>query len=489
MTLREAMTSKWDLFSTQNLLLGAGILIYLAAFGVVWVLGFIYAVPLLVILPAIGYYLFQSLLKPVLLLIPMFAATYLGDVASVIPEGTIPLTLFQIFLLLTITAFFLNYLICDTNRFRTLGVELELLLLFTLISFSIMYSPNRGDALLTFTRMIFLVFMLYLIINILKDRVHFFWIFGLMTVLAFILGVLSIRSALLDPLTAALNIQAGGTRIIGRGAITIRDPNVFATLFFVPIAVTTSIFLSELRYKWRIPALLTTLGLLAGLASTYSRSAWIATAFMLLMLVIYYRQYKMMIITFLLVMVVIMSIPELRNLTLNIVDRLLNIFAGSEDDSSRIRILLGMAAINMFFDSWMMGIGFRGFPEYFTNYFNLQESIGVYEPHNIIYEVLAELGIIGFGLVLLFMFAIYKKASQNFRMSGTEHDRIIAATLIASLTAFVIFYQFYGGAFVSTNMWAVIGLILAHGYYLKTTQNRLPKTGPAPPQLPAATDR
>ncbi|MEX0680676.1 MAG: O-antigen ligase family protein [Balneolales bacterium] len=459
----------------QPLLLVAAVLIYLIAFAMVWFLGFIYALPFLWVLPLIGYYLLQSVIKPILLLIPMLGATYLGDVVRVIPDGTIPLTLFQIFLFLGIAVFFLHYLLKNEEKFRILGIELELLLIFTLMSFSIFYSPNRESALLNLSRMFFLIIMVYLIINILRERKHFFTVFTVLTAIATLLGVLSVQAALLDPVTAIMNIRAGGTRIFGRGAITVHDPNVFATLFFLPIAFTTSIFFSRMSYHWRAPAFVVTLILLAGLASTYSRSAWIATAFLLLMLVVYYRQYKMVSLVLITVLVVFISIPELRNMSVGFFNRILDIFSGATDDSSRIRLLLGIAAIHMFFDSWMMGVGFRGFPETFTNYFNTRESIGVVEPHNVIYELLAELGIIGFGLFLFLAIIIFKKASHNVHYSQTELDKVIATTLISSLIAFFIFFQFYGGALVNTNLWGLIGLIFAQGYYVsyKNTRSKI----------------
>lgn len=457
----------------QYWLIAVGILSYLAAFYIVWKLGFIYATPLLFLLPVIGWYLFQSLLKPILLLVPMLGATYLGNVVSVIPEGTVPLTLFQLFLLLGILIYFLHYLLHSDQKFRVLGFELELLLILTLISFTIIYTPNREDALLNLTRIIFLIILAYLIANIASRQIHFYAVFFLLTLIGIILGSLSVQTSLLDPVTTVMNIQSGGSKIFGRGALTIEDPNIFATLFFLPVAFTTSVFLSQQRLSWRIPALGVLLVLLLGLASTYSRSAWVSSAFLLLMLVIYYRQYKMVVLVFSAVLLIIVSVPELRNLTTGLFNRLLDIFSGSSDDSSKIRILLGTAGIYMFFDSWMLGVGFRGFPEKFTNYFTTQESIGVVEAHNVVYEILAELGIVGFGLFLVLAIMIVRKAAYHVRISQTETDKIIATTLISTLTAYLIFFQFYGGALVSTNLWALVGLIIAQGYYLNNNRTSL----------------
>ena len=460
------LTKQLERVPAEAWLITAGIVLYLASFFVVRFLGFIYAVPLLLILPLIGWYLFQSVIKPVLILIPMLGTIYLGDIVKIIPDGVVPLTLFQILLLLSLVIYLFHHLVHERQRFRTMGFELELLLILTLISLSIIYSPNRESALINFSRILFLILSAYLIINVIRKQSHFYATFFLLTLITVVLGFLSFRNALLNPVIEVLNIRAGGARIFGRGAITIEDPNVFASLFFLPIAFITSAFFSKIRLQWRFYALITGLLLVAGLASTYSRSAWIATAFMLLMMVIYYRQYKLMFLLAATVVVTILSIPELRSMTFNIINRLMDIFAGTDDDSSRIRVLLGIAAVRMFFDSWFMGVGFRGFPERFTDYFSTQESIGVVEPHNITYEILAELGIVGFGLIVFLAYRIFRMASANIRKSVTEPDKIIATSLIASLAAYIVFFQFYGGALVSTNLWAIIGLVIAHSYYL-----------------------
>lgn len=451
----------------QAWLIVGALMIYLTAFFVTSMLGFIYAAPLLFLIPIFGYYLIQSIIHPILLIVPMLGATYLGDIVSIFPVGAVPFTLFQILLISSIAVYIIHFLLSQKDSIRILGIELELLLGFTLISLSIIYSPNQINALFNLSRMVLLVIMVYLIVNTFRYRIHFITAFSLLVFISLILGILSIYSSLLDPLTAVKNLRAGGMQIIGRGAITIRDPNVFASFFFLPIAISTSVSFSKLSYYWRIPALGITLILLLSLASTYSRSSWLSATFLLLLLIIYYRQYKMMGMILAGILLLILAVPELRNISIGLINRVFDIFSGMSDDSSRIRVLLGIAGIRIFFDSYFMGVGFRGFPDKFTNYFTSQESIGVVEPHNIIYEILAELGLIGLGLFLVMTIIIFRQASQNVKNSITESDKIIATSLISTLVAFIIFFQLYGGALVNSNLWSLIGLVIAQGYYLK----------------------
>ncbi|MEX1120988.1 MAG: hypothetical protein WED82_02585, partial [Balneolales bacterium] len=109
----------------------------------------------------------------------------------------------------------------------------------------------------------------------------------------------------------------------------------------------------------------------------------------------------------------------------------------------------------------LLGVGFRGFPEVFPNYFSVQSTIGVVEPHNITYTILAELGVIGFFLFAIIYWKIGWVAYQNITLSTGDVERSVSITLFVAYIAFIIFYQFYNGFLVDTNIWIIIGLIFA----------------------------
>jgi O-antigen ligase len=124
--------------------------------------------------------------------------------------------------------------------------------------------------------------------------------------------------------------------------------------------------------------------------------------------------------------------------------------------------MLGTAAIQMFFDTYSFGVGFDAFGEQFTKYYTLQQTIGVHEPHNITYTILAELGITGLFIFSALVFFIIRDAYENVKASKQNMDEILSISLFTSLIAYLVFYQFYGGALFDSALMLNIGLILSH---------------------------
>jgi O-antigen ligase len=161
----------------------------------------------------------------------------------------------------------------------------------------------------------------------------------------------------------------------------------------------------------------------------------------------------------------IVFIPEIRFVFENIIQRFFNIFAGTEDDSTRVRVILFIAAFNMIIDSYMLGIGFLGYASYFTHYFTLQETIGVALPHNLFYTLFAELGLIGF---LLYVWILYKMGSvayRNYKHSPDGLKGVVNLSLFLSYLSYLFFYQFYDGGLVDNNFWIVVGAIFSIRYF------------------------
>jgi O-antigen ligase len=121
--------------------------------------------------------------------------------------------------------------------------------------------------------------------------------------------------------------------------------------------------------------------------------------------------------------------------------------------------MLGNGAIAMFMDSNMIGVGYGGFSENFIRYFSTQETVGVVEPHNIFYTILAELGIIGFIIFIVIIVKLLMDISHVVKNS-TNFNRHLAVALLGSFTSYLIFYQFYGGALYDAYVYLIIALVL-----------------------------
>ena len=167
---------------------------------------------------------------------------------------------------------------------------------------------------------------------------------------------------------------------------------------------------------------------------------------------------------------------SIRQLTLSFLERFINIFARSSDDSSKYRILLGVTAIYMILDSYLMGIGFQGFSTVFKTYHPSDTTLGIYEPHNQFYAVFAELGIIGFCLFMGILYVIGKTAISSIKLSGdVTAERAISVSLFATFIAYLVFYNFLGGMYYNSILFVVIGLIFVANKFVQTSSGNKAK--------------
>lgn len=444
----------------RNLIIVSAALMYGSVLYLSYLFDQIYLPLLFIGIITVIYFAFLTIKGPYYIFLLVAVGSYLGNLVYLIEDGAIPITIFQIALVLCFFCVAINRLITSNFETKYLGIELELLLFLALIFLSLIYSPNPESGMLYALRLLTLIFTAYLVVNLVEDQKQITGVLSILTFVTVVLALISVRQIILDPATAALDLMTPGI-LETRASGTQLDPNRFASHFFLPLAFVSSIFLTFKNYLYRIPIFIILCILFLGLLSTYSRSAWVATAIMIVLLAYFQRQLKLFIWVFAGGLLALLLVPDLQYSAMNILERVLNIFAGVSDNSSRIRILLGLAAIGMLFDSYLLGIGFRGFPEAFSNYFSTQASIGVVEPHNIIYTVLAELGVIGFFLFIFIYWKIGQVAYYNIKSSTSDFERSISITLFVTYIAFLIFYQFYGGFLSDNNVWILIGLIFA----------------------------
>ena len=159
-------------------------------------------------------------------------------------------------------------------------------------------------------------------------------------------------------------------------------------------------------------------------------------------------------------MVVLFGSESVRNLVFSIGDRIIDIFAGTSDDSSRFRLILLETAILMWLDSYTFGIGYQGFSTVFKKYHPPQEVGGVFEPHNEFYAVLAELGLIGFVVFIFMLWKILRigwTSVKNYQKE--EKSTAISLALFASFFGYIVFFQFLGGMQLHSILTINIGLL------------------------------
>jgi O-antigen ligase len=452
-------------FSTLWLVAGA-IVLYGAAALLSWLAGIpLLPVAALLAIPA-AWFALKALDRPFIWIFLIASGTYAGNALHLFEGFTVPFSLFQLFFLSGLFIMVLNRIYTGRFQFRLSGLELEFALFAALMFGSIMYTPEPDDALLFAVRTVVTGLLLYLILNVVESETDIRQLLIFVAGLGVVLALFSVRDGLMNPEAAIMSALSGGAKLFSRAATTQTDPNVFATYFFLPIAFCSCILVSRLDMKKRLVAGLVLAVLAAGILSTFSRSAWVATMVMLILVAVIYRQVKLFVWLGVAGVIALLLLPDLRITMINIVQRFVDIFAGSADDSSRIRVVQFYAAIQMFIDSNMIGVGLRGYAESILHYHTYQELIGIVLPHNVTYTILAELGLIGFMLFLFIIYRITADGYRNIALAGSEWSKILATSVFISLMAFFVFFQFIGGGLPDNNVWLLIGLVYAIKYLL-----------------------
>lgn len=416
---------------------------------------------------------------PLLLLILIAAGSMAGNIVHVVEDGLIPFSLFQVFYLLAILVFIVRWFITGHEPLVKTGFELELALFFSLVFLSILWTPDAERAFLHAIRVLALSGLLFLFSNWIKNPRHITYVISSLVVLGSILGLIAIYYTINNPMAIIQDILTDGTRLATRARVGQTDPNIFASLFFLPLAFTATLSFSRTHLPVRLISILCFFILLAAVLVTFSRSAWVAILIMMILLAVLYRQYNLFVAGVIVILVVLALVPELRHLFLNIVNRFLGLFTGSVDTSNYVRILLIYASLGMFFDSWLLGVGWRGFPEHIFRYYSYQETHGVFEPHNVVYLVYAELGLAGLILFTFIVYKIFRLAWNNIRLSqsisglpsGIEVSAL-AHALFGAFLAYAIFYQFLGSGFLDNQLWITTGLIIGLNTWLNRTVSR-----------------
>lgn len=407
--------------------------------------------------------------RPFTLLILISVGSLLGNVILIIEDGLVPFSLFQIAYIFAIGVFIIHWFSTGFKPVRITGFELELALFFSIIFLSLLWVPDAERGFLHAIRVVMLSGLLFLFVNWIHHPRQITWILTFVVLVGALLGLMAVHHTINNPVAIIQDMLTDGTRRASRARIGQIDPNVFASLFFLPLAFTACISFTKVKIAVRIISALFFIVLLTAVMVTFSRSSWVSVFLMLVALAVLYRQYNLFLVTAVAGVIIIVAIPELRMVFMNILNRIIDLFSGGVDTSNYLRLVLFEGSFRIFFDSWLIGVGWRGFSDGFLTYYTLQETLGVYEPHNVIYLVFAELGIIGLLLFIFIVYKIFRIAWENTRFDAGPEIKILSHALLGTLIAYAVFYQFIGSGFTDNQLWITTGLAIALNQYLKSS--------------------
>lgn len=414
----------------------------------------------LLIIAALGVAVaFAAFQNPWIMTFFIAAGSYFGSLFYLAEGFVLPVSLFQFFLFSALGLYLLHVLYYDSVELKYTGYELPVLLFIALIFLSLIYSPDRETGFVNALRFVFLLIFAGYVINTIRSVNVVAAILSMLVVISIALSGYASLETIFNPQIAIQNLT--GTSLQRGSAAFYDDPNRFAAILFLPAAFTFSVLNSEMETKVKVISATCFLIILAGLFSTFSRSGMLSFLVIGLIIVTIFRNWKTATIVGLMLLLVILAVPQLRSVLFINIERVVEALTSAQDDSSGIRVMLGLAGVQMFIDSYFLGVGFDAFSEYFRHYYTVQESIGVYEPHNITYTIMAELGLIGLFFYLFYLYVMVRHAWLNIELSTTQLEKVVSTALFSAFIAYTLFYQFYGGGLFDSNLMLIHGLIFA----------------------------
>lgn len=405
------------------------------------------------------------------IIVPIIVGAYLSGMVYLAEGASIPFTIFQVALVVGVFTFMFRKIASRDLSFSFYGLEMEYLLFLTLIFISLIYSPERGEGLFKVTRYIVLIGLTYIIYNSINTVQELRKICYAVIAISVIIAIQNLIDSYLNPEVAAFNYINQGNKII-RARGTEADPNIFASNFIMPIMLLIALMGEAKNVKERVFYFALNGLIIGSVLLTYSRSSWVAIFIGAMIIILVQRKYSFLTYSLIILVLAVIGSESIRNIIFSVADRVVDIFAGTSDDSSRFRLILLETAILMWLDSYTFGVGYQGFSTMFQNYYPPQEVGGVFEPHNEYYTVLAELGLIGFVVFMFLLWKIVKTGWNTLKAYNSQgYSTSISLGLFASFIAYLVFFQFLGGMQLHSILTINIGLLFCASKFVNTEED------------------
>lgn len=264
-------------------------------------------------------------------------------------------------------------------------------------------------------------------------------------------------TGLIQALATILPVVNGTTVISdqARATGTLSDPNLFAGYLVLVAALSIAAALA-LGRRWSVPvAGLVTLIFGMALVATLSRSGWLGFAVALIALAILLPHRRRQIALIGLAAVAVMLVIGLAG---PVAGRLGSAEGGSPLDTFNARVPIWSAAIAMFIQHPVFGIGVDNFGYLIDSY---NSDLGVNQAHDLFLNIAAERGILGVAAFLFVVAMVFQALRSAWRRAPSLSNRVLTAGIIAALLGFFahsLFDVSYYDYKILLMFWLVVGI-------------------------------
>lgn len=232
------------------------------------------------------------------------------------------------------------------------------------------------------------------------------------------------------------------------------NPNILAEYLIMTTPISIALFWETKEMHKKFIFLLTSLLLMGTLVLTFSRGGWVGFAFGILVFVLLVEKR-------LLLLLIPLGLGAMRFLPPTVVNRILSI-GNFADSSNNYRIKIWKITLDIIKDHKIAGVGFGYIPfkQTFESYIR---TMPAYHAHNTYLETMAEMGIPGLIVLIVFMFILYKYSIKTLVKGQDRWTKIISAGVISGISALLaqgaVESVFYLPKIIIT-FWTLVSFIL-----------------------------
>lgn len=332
--------------------------------------------------------------------------------------------------------------------------------------FSLIYSPNKESGLLYLATTTALFIAFHYFRNFISQPKHYISIIYTMLFMSVIISLVAFYQLLtFNPwdIATPVELQNSGEKLL-RGSGTFDDPNVAATYLMVAILFSlTLVFLTKISVSHKVILIIGSLISSAGMIATFSRTGWISIAAGIFLLSFYIKDRRFVYRMYFGIFIFLIGFILFTKYGDFILERVVTIFDIMGDTSIRSRVFMAVSGLWMFMDNPILGIGYRGFPVLYDLYIHPntpQIILYVKESHTLIITLLAEIGIIGFLIVLFWFKRVFSDVIASYRNEKDDFKKAILIGSFVTFTSLNINFFFYGSLFPHFDLiWLLFAFI------------------------------
>jgi len=258
----------------------------------------------------------------------------------------------------------------------------------------------------------------------------------------------------------------------------INDPNFFAQILLIPMAFAMCFVLSVRQVWAKVLFFIALLIVICGIGTTLSRGGFLAATAAIGIFWIWGLRswYPRLVVGLGLLATLVVGFAfapsGVHERLLELLEVVYSVFDSSQqpDQSSSGRLDEMMAAVYMFLDHPVFGVGLSNYSVHFQDY-SLEYGLMVRQSdraaHSLYLEILAEQGIVGLTLFMMILFVAFRVAIgalKRQRLDGNERAAQLIFAIILAYCAYLLAAILLHGVY-QRYFWMLTGFMLATGNF------------------------